>query len=309
MRIIILGPTAVGKTSASIKLAQRFDTSIISVDSRQCYKYLNIGTATPPLHELSQVNHYNISVLNPDENDSAIQFHKRAQEWEQHILAEHSHVIYDGGSTLHLQSLIVPFDPVPKADKENVNQLEQEAQNNGLDRLYDRLKTVDPEYADQMDGLNRQRIIRALDVWMQTGQPFSSFHTNWEEYTLPDDTIVFGLHRPRKQLHQRINRRTDLMMQRGFLREVQSILAMGYTPNLQSLNTVGYRHLIQFLRGEITLDDAVKDIKTHTRRYAKRQITWFRRWDFIHWLNANKHDDNTLVNLMQEKLAAKQNNI
>lgn len=286
MRIILLGPTASGKTELSLQVAEALNTSIISVDSRQCYKHINIGTAKPPVEELERVPHYNISVFGLKEEDSVIDFQKRAAEWEKVILANSEHVLYAGGSTLHLQSLIQPFNGMPKADEENIAELEKRIESEGLEVLFDELKQADSQYAEKMDGMNRQRIIRALDVWMQTGNPFSSYHQQGE--IQPDEkTLVFGLKWPRQKLYDRINTRVDAMFERGLVEEAEAILEAGYSPDLQSLNTVGYKEVFAYLAGEWSLEKAKEKIKTHTRRYAKRQITWFKRWDFINWLEAD----------------------
>lgn len=287
MRIILLGPTASGKTELSLQLAEELGTSIISADSRQCYKHIDIGTAKPSSQELDRVPHYNISLLELQEDDNAMSFQRRAKEWEEEILKKSQHVIYVGGSTLHIQSLIQPFNEMPEADEENIAKLEERIEDEGLESLYEMLKEIDPEYLEKMDGMNRQRIIRALDVWMQTGKPFSSFHQRGE--IQPDEnTLVFGLKWPRKKLYDRINRRVDQMIEQGLVDEVRSILDAGHSKDLQSLNTVGYQEIIKYLDGEWTLEKAIEKIKTSTRRYAKRQMTWYKRWGFVHWMNADE---------------------
>ena len=293
-KVMIAGPTASGKTNLAIHLAERIDAEIISADSRQCYRFLDIGTAKPTKEELNRVQHYNISVLDPDEDDTVADFKRRADKYHSQILTKGKNVIFCGGSTLHLQSLIKPLDEMPPANAENVERLQKEAEENGIESLYDKLKSVDPKYAKKMDGMNRQRIIRALDVWKQTGKPFSSFHSDDPIY-LPENMALFALHHPRPQLHQRISERTENMFRQGFLEEVKKILEMGYTPDLQSLQTVGYRQAIQFLNGEITKEKMVRDIKTATRRYAKRQITWLRRWPFVHWLDVHERETEDIL--------------
>src|SRR5699024_440119 len=201
-KVILTGPTAVGKTAASLAFAEKWNAEIISSDSRQCYKYLNIGTATPTDDELTQIKHYNISIIDPAEKDSAGRFYERAMQWEQQIENKKKHIFYVGGSTLHQQCIIQPFDEVPTANEANIAQLAQQIASEGLASLYKKLQQVDPVYAKAMDGMNRQRIIRALDVWMQTGDPFSSFHSN--KKIIPDDnTIVIGFARERRQLYER----------------------------------------------------------------------------------------------------------
>lgn len=304
MRILLTGPTAVGKTSVSLLLANQLNAEIISSDSRQCYQYMNIGTATPTAEELDQVHHYNISIIDPAEKDSAANFYERSQDWEQAIAERGKNILYIGGSTLHQRVIIQPFDDVPAANDANVAQLEQKIEQEGIETLYQKLQKVDPEYTKKIDGLNTQRIIRALDVWMQTGQPFSSFHTN-KKVSPPDDMLVFGLRRDRKRLYDRINKRVDQMFEQGFLEEVKSIIAKGYSLQDPGLNTVGYKQAIRFIRGDMKRNRMIEDIKAKTRQYAKRQLTWFRRWDFVHWLDA---DDKTAAQIAETIMTELQTN-
>ncbi|MBO6622000.1 MAG: tRNA (adenosine(37)-N6)-dimethylallyltransferase MiaA [Balneola sp.] len=305
MRIILLGPTASGKTELSLQVAEELGIPIISVDSRQCYKHLDIGTAKPSDKELQRVEHYNISNLELDESDSVRAFSERAEVWEKEILSSSDHSFFVGGSTLHLQSLIRPIEDIPSANEENIAEIESQIDREGIEPVYNKLNSVDPEYVKTMDGMNRQRIIRALDVWMQTSKPFSSFHSN-QKFELPDDTLVFGLQRDRQNLYDRINQRVDNMIDEGLVEETQKVLEMGYSKDLQPLNAVGYREIIAVLEGKMELDKAVEKIKTQTRRYAKRQLTWFRRWDFIEWLPADKKKPEELKEILLSHLAAKQ---
>jgi len=277
--IIIAGPTASGKTALSVELAKIMGGEIISVDSRQCYKRLNIGTAKPDASQLAQAVHHNISVLELEDHDSAAKFYARATQYREDIKARGKTVIYCGGSTLHLQSLIQSLDDIPPADKSNLDYLEKMEKEEGLMKLFQMLEEKDPDYASKMDGLNRQRILRALDIWMQTGKPFSSFH-HQNEPVLPENMAAFVLKRPRKELYERISLRTEKMFEMGFLDEVEEILADGYSPGLQSLQTVGYREAVAYLNGDMRREQMVEKMKTSTRRYAKRQITWMRRWSF-----------------------------
>ncbi len=286
MRIILLGPTASGKTELSLQLAEELETSIISADSRQCFSMMDIGTAKPNKEELARVPHFNISNLSLDDDDSAIKFNRRAENWEKEILSNSDHVIYAGGSTLHLTGLIQPFQDIPDSNKENIATLNQRIEEEGIESLFNQLKEVDPNYIPKMDGMNRQRIIRALDVWMQTSKPFSSFH-NDEELNPKEDTLVFGLQHPRENLYERINQRVDLMIDVGLEEEVRTILDSGFSKDLQALQTVGYREVISHFENEFDRYTMIDKIKINTRRYAKRQLTWFRRWDFIQWLDAD----------------------
>lgn len=307
MRILLLGPTAVGKTEVSLKLAAKLGAEIISADSRQCYRYMNIGTATPTDEELERTAHYNISIIDPSIKDSAADYYERAMKWEDQIRAKHKNILYVGGSTLHQQCIIKPLDDIPDANEENIAELESRIESEGIEPLYAQLQKVDPEYADGMDGMNPQRIVRALDVWMQTGRAFSSFHTNDDHFDLPADTFVFGLFRERQNLYDRINRRVDQMFEQGFLNEVQSILDMGYSLEDPGLNTVGYKEAIAYLEGDMDKKNMVKDMKTQTRRYAKRQITWFKRWDFVKWFDLDKNTAEEASEKILQHLAAKSN--
>ena len=300
---MIAGPTASGKTALAIKLAEKLSGEIISVDSRQCYRHLDIGTAKPSINELEKIPHYNISILDLTKEDSVAEFKKRSDAYTKEIQSKGKTVIYCGGSTLHLQSIIKPLDDIPAANPDNVKNLEQVALEKGIEYLFNELLAIDPVYANKMDGFNRQRIIRALDVWQQTGKPFSSFHSN-EAIQLPKDLFVFIIEHPRHALHQRISDRTDWMVEKGLLNEVKKILDKGFDRNIQALQTVGYREAISHIDGELTLDKMIADIKTATRRYAKRQITWFRRWPFAMTLKAGELSENQLINQVIEKVAA-----
>jgi tRNA dimethylallyltransferase len=286
-RIIIAGPTASGKTSLAVSMAEEIDGEIISVDSRQCFKRIDVGTAKPSKEQLHKIPHHNISVLDIDEEDSVADFKERSDQYTSEIEAKDKRVIYCGGSTLHLQALIQPLDDMPDANPENIKMLNQNAEEKGLEHLFKKLKEVDPEYAEKMDGLNRQRIIRALDVWHQTGKPFSSFHSD-EPVTLPENMLFYALNHPRTILHERISKRTDKMLEEGLVDETKQLLEEGFDRDLQAFNTVGYKQAIQFLDGKISKEQMTKDIKTATRRYAKRQITWLRRWPFVKWINMHE---------------------
>ena len=297
-RIIIAGPTASGKSSLAVSLAEKIDGEIISVDSRQCFKRIDIGTAKPSKDQLKKIPHYNISVLDFDEEDSVADFKERSDQYTSKIESKGKRVIYCGGSTLHLQSLIQPLDDIPDANPENIEMLNQTMEEKSLKHLFKKLEEVDPEYAGKMDGLNRQRIIRALDVWHQTGKPFSSFHSD-DPITLPENMLFFALNHPRKILHERISKRTDQMIEEGLVEETNNLLEKGFDRNLQAFNTVGYKQAIQFLDGDISREQMIKDIKTATRRYAKRQITWLRRWPFVEWFNMHeKTEEEAIIEIL-----------
>lgn len=306
MKVLLTGPTAIGKTDVSLLLAEQLDAEIISSDSRQCYKFMNIGTATPTTEEMQRIPHHNISIIDPSVKDSAAKFYDRAMQWEEEIASRGHRVLYVGGSTLHQRCIIQPFDEIPDANEANIAKIEAQIEKEGIEPLFEKLKEADPEYAAEMDGMNTQRIVRALDVWKQTGRPFSSFHSQ-EKVTPSDDLIVFGLSRDRPKLYDRINRRVDRMFEIGFLHEVKDILEKGYSLESPGLNTVGYKQAIAYLNGELSEEQMIKDIKTKTRRYAKRQLTWFRRWNFVHWIDADAHSPEEITKKIVAYLAEKLN--
>jgi tRNA dimethylallyltransferase len=307
-QIILLGPTAVGKTNLSIGLAERLKTSIVSVDARQSYRYLDIGTAKVSVEQRKQIPHFNVDCLDPADSDSPFAFLERIQQWDAEYLQAHPNtpLIYVGGSTLYLSGLINGLDPMPKANPARVTQLKEQARTEGIEMLYEKLIRVDADYARKMDGLNPQRIIRALDVYFETGKPFSSFHSN-KSATCPNETLVIGLNRPRSSLHERIEKRVDHMMQQGLVDEVRGLLQKGYSLENQALQTVGYSEIILHLNGELSLEEAVEKIKTHTRRYAKRQETWFRKWPFIQWFYPEEQTELEILSLISKEIKSKSN--
>jgi len=305
-RIMIAGPTASGKSTLAVMLAKQMNGEIISVDSRQCYRQINVGTAKPTKEQLRDVHHFNISNLDLSEEDSAMAFHGRAMSWAREIEERGRTVIFCGGSTLHLQSLVRPLDDMPSSSDANIHQLEATIEEDGVDVLFEKLKQVDPDYAGKMNDRNPRRIIRALDVWMQTGKPFSHFH-NDKPFEQPENMSVLAMHWPRKMLHQRIEERCDEMLDNGLIDETRELLESGYSADLQALQTVGYRQVIQYLNDEISREQMEKDFKTATRRYAKRQITWLRRWPFLNWLNCSENSHGDLLETIQQQVAADMN--
>lgn len=291
--LVLLGPTAVGKSHLALSIAEKFKAPIISVDSRQSYKKLDIGTAKPSPEEQEAVRHLNIDVKDPSEHDDVQQFLNRCKKYSENTPL----AFYCGGSTLHLQGVLFGFDPLPSADKSYITSLEKRIKENGLEDLYTELQQKDPTYTSEMDGMNRQRIIRALDVIHQTNRPFSSFHTtNFTQK--PENALVVGLTRERQKLYERINQRVDEMFVRGLEEEVRSLLNQNYTFDMPGMKTVGYREFELFLEevksGDLSENhkkEIAEKIKTQTRRYAKRQMTWFRRWPFISWFHPGQKEE------------------
>lgn len=299
--VILTGPTATGKTDLALALARYFDTPVISADARQCYKYLDIGTAKPSRTVLEEIPHYHISTLYPDEAFTAADFARKCGEWSRNITRQNKAVLIAGGSTLYIESLIRPLDPLPPKNPDNLRELREFADRQGLEAVRYKLQQVDPDYAARIDGLNPHRMFRALDVWMQTGQPLSSFHHN-RPFSLPENTLLICLYRDRNELHERINSRVEQMLSRGLLQEVRHILDMGYDPGLQSLQTVGYRESIAHIQEKMTREALRDKIKTHTRRYARRQLTWFRRWNGAQWINQSEQSGKSIKDALIQQV-------
>jgi tRNA dimethylallyltransferase len=285
MYIYIVGPTASGKTALAIELASHLSTEIISADSRQCYKHMDIGTAKPSAKELSTITHYNISLFEPDYKDNAEKFYQRTNLWL--AQSKQSDWIFCGGSTLYIQTLLFPLDNIPPSDQAIHQDLMNELSLNGIQQLYQELVQSDPSYAKQMDGMNTQRILRALNIIRQTKRPFSSFHQR-SNFVLPSNSIVFALTWERDTLNKRISDRVEVMIESGLVDEVRHLTQLGYDENTYAMNTVGYKEGLLYLKGAISLTEMKELIILNTRRYAKRQVTWFKRYPFLHWINLNE---------------------
>jgi tRNA dimethylallyltransferase len=283
--IVIMGPTAIGKTNLAIKLARHYHTEILSADSRQFYQEMSIGTAKPSEMELAAAKHHfiNSHSINYSEFSVGV-FETEALAVLSKLFENNDQAILAGGSGLYIQAVCQGFDDIPKATsdtRENLNALFAEF---GINALQDYLSKADPEYYNQVDLNNPQRLIRALEVFETTGKPFSSYRIK-NINTRPFNIIKIGLNIDRAELYQRINSRVDQMMESGLLDEVKSLLPHR---SLNALNTVGYSELFDYLDGLVTLPEAIDKIKQNTRRFAKRQLTWFKRQENIKWFSPSE---------------------
>jgi tRNA dimethylallyltransferase len=277
--IVITGPTASGKTAVSVELSKILDIEIISADSRQIYKYLDIGTAKPSREEQLAAKHHFIDILKPDEYYSAGLFGEQSEKRILHILKQKKLPVVVGGSGLYIKAL---FEGLFKEDTIDIDkrqkvrtELEERLSNDGLEKLYDELCRKDPISAKKFPDMNPRRVIRALEHYILTGQALSLSHKNAAK-SAKFNPLYFSIHFERKELYDRINLRTELMWKSGLIEEVQNIIDMGYSVNSNSLNTVGYKEAIKYINGELTENVAIELIKKNTRNYAKRQLTWFR---------------------------------
>jgi tRNA dimethylallyltransferase len=281
--ILIAGPTASGKTALSVDLANHFDAEILSCDSRQFYIEMNIGTAKPDEKELASAKHHFINSLSVHQNYNAGNFERDAIELLNKYFIHNNVAIMVGGSGLYIKAVCDGVDYFPPVDEAFRIELNLQLQSEGLQVLQEELKKSDPVYYEKVDLSNPQRLIRALEICRSTGKPFSSF-LNKSKISRPFKIIKIGIDYERPALYERINRRVGLMMKAGLLQEVKSLLPLR---QLNALQTVGYREFFDYFDGEISLDDAVNLVKRNTRRYAKRQMTWFRKDKDMLWLNAD----------------------
>jgi tRNA dimethylallyltransferase len=278
--IIITGPTAAGKTALSLALARHFQTAVISADSRQCFRELNIGVAKPSIEELQEIKHEFINSHSIHEEVNAALFEELALQWAQEIFARRDVLVMVGGTGLYLKAFAEGMDSVPPANEQVRAEIREKYRRNGLLWLQQQISLKDPEFDRSGETQNPQRMMRALEVMESTGRSVLSFR-NTSKKSRPFRIMSFGLRAPKDILYQRINDRVDLMMESGLLEEVRSLLPFR---NLNALQTVGYAELFDHLNGNVGLVDAVSRIKQNTRHYAKRQMTWFRRNPDIHWL-------------------------
>lgn len=289
--IVIAGPTAVGKTSVAIDVAEHYATEIISADSRQFYKGLTIGTAAPTPQQLERVKHHFVGFLEPEEYFNVGKFEIEVLDLLKQLFTKHHVVIMTGGSGLYIRAVCKGIDEFPDIDEDIRKNLQDILRNEGLPALRRLLIKHDPLYASTVDPANPNRIIRALEVIMQTGKPYSSFLGNRK--TQRDFNIIqIALNIDRSELHERINHRVDKMIEDGLLEEAKSFYAKRH---LNSLNTVGYKELFSYFDGELSLENAIEKIKTNTRRYARRQITWFNKDSQFNWLPP---DSSSVINYL-----------
>ncbi len=294
--ITLVGPTAIGKTDLAIHMAQYFGTEIISADSRQIFKEMSIGTAKPSSQDLSLVNHHFINSHSINQDFSVGHFEKEGLALLTEIFKSHQIAILVGGSGLYVNAITQGFDDLPMAPPALRAQLNDAFSEKGISYLQEELQKLDPEYYDEVDINNPQRLIRALEVCLHTGAKFSAFRKN-QEKKRPFQIIKIGLKMEREALYARINQRVDLMMDAGLLEEVQALLPYRH---LNALQTVGYQEIFDYLDGKCSLPDAVSQIKQNTRRFAKRQITWFNRDPEIHWFEPNQYQ--TILQFVESQI-------
>ncbi|PCH70109.1 MAG: tRNA (adenosine(37)-N6)-dimethylallyltransferase MiaA [Bacteroidales bacterium] len=285
--IVLLGPTGVGKTDLSIKIAQHFNTVISSSDSRQVYREMSIGTAVPEKEQLEAVQHHFIHTHSIHDYFSSWECEQQTINLLSTLYKEKDEVLLVGGSMMYIDAVCNGIDEIPTIDPDLRNEIVERTKNEGVESLRMQLKQLDPVFYNQVDLKNTKRVIHAVEICLMTGKPYSELRTNTRKKR-DFNIIKVGLNRDRAELYSRINARVDLMMKEGLLKEAQALFEYRH---YNSLNTVGYKELFEHFEGNISLDESIELIKRNSRRYAKRQLSWFRRDDEIEWFHPDQEDE------------------
>lgn len=280
---VLLGPTGVGKTALSIDIAKKLDTPVISADSRQIYRGIPIGTAAPTPEQLSEVTHYFIATKELDEYYSAGQYELDALQIIEEQFSRGDNALLVGGSMMYIDAVCQGLDDVPRVDEETRSYVTELYETQGLDKITSMLRLLDPEWYDRVDLKNPKRVMHAVEVSLFAGKPYSSILTQSKKER-PFSIIKIGLNRERDELYDNINRRVEQMIADGLEAEARSVYHLRH---LNSLNTVGFKEMFAYFDGSVTFDEAVEQIKRNTRRYAKKQLTWFSRDSSIRWFHPN----------------------
>ena len=278
--IVIQGPTGVGKTTVALRLSEKIPIEIINADSMQFYRYMDIGTSKPTPEEQKAVPHHLFSVVNPDESFNAAQFMQIGRQTVDDIVSRDRIPVVVGGTGLYIKALTKGLFAVPEGDENLRGKLRTESK----EELFERLIEVDPEASFRIDPNDVVRVIRALEVYYLTGEPISRHHRKHSFQDTPYNCFKICLTRDRESLYRRIERRIDQMMEKGFLQEVRSLIDMGFSPQIKPLQSIGYSQMVRCIQGQISRDEAVSQIKKETKRFAKRQLTWFRHDPELIWI-------------------------
>lgn len=289
--VVIVGPTAVGKTDVSILVAERMGGEIVSADSMQIYKFMNIGTAKPTSEEMKDVKHHMIDIVEPWQDFSVAQFQRQARGCIEDIHSRGRLPVVVGGTGLYISSIIYDLDFTNTVSDQRFRaELQKLARERGKEYLYEWLKRVDPSTAKRLHVNDLRRVIRALEVYHCSGKPMSEYNTGMRDAALYNP-VIFGLTLPREELYRKIEKRVDRMMDEGLVDEVKGLLERGCTREMVSMQGLGYKEVIGYLEGEYSLSEAVELLKRNTRRFAKRQFTWFKRDDRIIWMDIHEIGD------------------
>lgn len=294
--IVIVGPTASGKTRLSIELAKCLNGEIVSADSMQIYKYMDIGTAKPTLDEMQGIKHYLIDEVLPSEEFNVVKFKELANKYIEEIFAKDKQPIIVGGTGLYISSLInnINFSE-SECDWELREELKRQAEEHGPQFIHDKLKLVDEQAANNIHPNNVKRVIRALEVYHQTQKPISYHNEMSKVVPSKYNFILIGLTMDRQLLYERIDKRVDIMLENGLIDEVKGLVCQGFADSLISMQGIGYKEVLSYINNEKTLEETVEIIKRDSRRYAKRQITWFKRINEIKWFSIDNYGNNNNI--------------
>jgi tRNA dimethylallyltransferase len=303
--LVLTGPSAIGKTSLSIELAKTFNCEIISADSMQVYKHMDIGTAKVTSEEMEGVPHHLIDIVTPDEHYDAAKFSKDGATAIKNIHEKNKIPLLTGGTGLYIKALLYGIFSEPAHNIEIRKALKKRLKEKGAETLYEELHAIDPASARRVHKNDTHRIIRGLEIYHSTGKTWSFFLEQQKLKTADKinnyrNICIIGLHRERENLYKRINLRTEVMLENNFQQEVEDLLNMGYSRNLKSMGSIGYRHMTSYLAGEISFQKMKETLARDTRRYAKRQITWFNKMKELTWLDVA--DKNLILKTISKKL-------
>ena len=291
---VLLGPTAVGKTALSLKVAKLLGSPIINCDSRQIFKDMSIGTAAPTKEQLNEVKHYFVKILNLQDYYSAAQYEADVLQLINQLQHTHNNIFLSGGSMMYIDAVCNGIDDIPNVDAEIRKELKERLQTEGLETLRHELKLLDPEYYNIADLKNPKRIVHALEICYTSGKPYSSFRVH-KKKERPFQIIKIGLKREREDLFDRINTRVDMMIEKGLLDEAEKLYPLRH---LNALNTVGYKEIFHYIDGTWDLNFTIEKIKKNTRDYAKKQMTWFAHDSEIHWFSPENEKE--IINFIAE---------
>ena len=284
--IVVTGPTAVGKTALCIDIAKHLGIPILNADSRQIYRELRIGTARPTEDEMQGVRHYFVGTLNLEDYYSASMYEQDVMRLLPTLFQDSNYALLTGGSMMYIDAVCNGIDDIPTVDQQTRETMKQRLADEGLEALVEELRRLDPEHYEMVDRQNPRRVVHALEICHMTGRTYTSFRTS-ERKQRPFSIVKIGLNRQREELYQRINQRVDEMISQGLLKEAESVYSKRH---LNALNTVGYKELFNYIDGHWTLEEAIERIKGNTRRYARKQLTWFKRDADMSWFHPDEAD-------------------
>lgn len=289
--MVIVGPTAVGKTALSVELAEHYGGEIISADSMQIYRGMDIGTAKIKVNEMKGIPHHLLDVVDPDEEFSVSDFKEMTYSCLEDIYSRGKLPLVVGGTGLYVNSIVYKLDFADSGSDMEVRRKYMDlAEEFGNEYIYEKLKEVDPETAERLNLNDTKRIVRALEVYELTGEPMSKSYTNFREENDEFNLVFVGLDMERSHLYERINERVDAMLENGLVEEVKSLLESGYNSDMTSMKAIGYKEVVEYLGGNTSFDEMVEILKRNSRRFAKRQLTWFRRDKRIVWMQVDDYE-------------------